>query len=243
MLLTLCRIFATFSEPYYKIRHAFPNESWKRKSVNLNHDINIMVEGLPRSANSFCASAIELAFQPNIHVGGHRHVFASVQDSIDKGTPVIVMIREPSQQIASLLMKYSIHRNPSPLVFNFLLRFYKRYYSLVLANIDAVILIDFNEITNDLDTVLKQVSSQLNVENLQQVSADAVFQRIKEKKLLREEKKGDKKNFSLTVAYPTKEKEAIKKELIAKIQINDRYLDALSTYNKVIEIKTVKTLS
>ncbi|MGB1055458.1 MAG: hypothetical protein ACPGYM_00890 [Flavobacteriales bacterium] len=194
-----------------------------------------MVEGLPRSANSFCVNAIELAFQSKVCVGGHRHVFNSVRDSIDRDIPVIVMIREPASQVSSLLMKYSIGKKAPKLFFSALLRLYKEYYLKVWANIGSITLVSFDDITSDLDGTIKQLATLINEDPRETVNTKLVFDRIKQKKLLREEKGRGRANFNLTVAYPTEEKEILKRELIQKIRSNEEYQAAFSIYNNIIE--------
>lgn len=68
----------------------------------------IVIEGFPRSANSFAVVAFALAQGESSEAPGvahHLHVPAQVQRGIRLGIPTIVLLRHPVDAVASLLLR------------------------------------------------------------------------------------------------------------------------------------------
>src|SRR5689334_19049404 len=65
----------------------------------------IVIEGFPRSANTFAVVAFRLAQQREIEIAHHLHAAAQIKHAINLKVPVIVLIREPSDAILSVAVK------------------------------------------------------------------------------------------------------------------------------------------
>lgn len=61
-------------------------------------------EGYPRSANSFAEAALILT-QGNIRIAHHRHVPAQLMIAIKLGKPALLLIRNPRDAVASVLLR------------------------------------------------------------------------------------------------------------------------------------------
>jgi hypothetical protein len=68
----------------------------------------LVVEGFPRSANTYFVGAILLK-NPHVAIAHHLHSHASLRWAVEAGKPAVVLLREPREAIASLVMKLSIH--------------------------------------------------------------------------------------------------------------------------------------
>jgi hypothetical protein len=69
---------------------------FKNKELVVNQNTDIVVEGFPRSGNSYLKKLIEfLVIKKNIKIASHTHSIAQVNKSIDLGINTIIMIRNP----------------------------------------------------------------------------------------------------------------------------------------------------
>ncbi len=64
----------------------------------------IVIEGFPRSANSFAVNAFRLAQGRPVQVAHHVHAAAQVMAAARDGVPAIVLVREPRDAICSYLL-------------------------------------------------------------------------------------------------------------------------------------------
>ena len=71
----------------------------------LGPDTDIVIEGFPRSANTFAVTAFELAQERPVTVAHHLHAAAHVVRAAQAGVPVIVLVRAPEDAIASVVAR------------------------------------------------------------------------------------------------------------------------------------------
>ena len=72
--------------------------------MSFNDRTEIVIEGFPRSANSFAVNAFVLAQGRPVHVAHHVHAAAQVLAAGRAGVPAILLIREPTDAIVSYLL-------------------------------------------------------------------------------------------------------------------------------------------
>ena len=71
----------------------------------LGPETDILIEGYPRSANTFAVAAFELAQERPVTVAHHLHVAAHVVAAVEAGVPVILLVRRPAEAIASVIAR------------------------------------------------------------------------------------------------------------------------------------------
>ena len=64
----------------------------------------LVVEGFPRSANSWIEGCVREAW-PGLRVAQHLHAAASLREAARRGLPAILLLREPEAAVASLLLR------------------------------------------------------------------------------------------------------------------------------------------
>ncbi len=77
----------------------------KKKYLAINSDTEIVIEGYPRSANSFSVVAFENAQRHNVKIAHHLHIPAQVIQGTRQGIPVLVLLRHPVSAICSLVVR------------------------------------------------------------------------------------------------------------------------------------------
>lgn len=65
----------------------------------------LVVEGFPRSANTWLTAFFELILGPHAHIAHHTHAAAQVRRGVALRIPVVVPIRAPYEAVSSLVVR------------------------------------------------------------------------------------------------------------------------------------------
>lgn len=150
----------------------------RHKQLLVGPDTDIVIDGFPRSANTFSVVAFEHAQTAPVNIAHHLHVVAQILYAVDKGIPAIVLLREPGEAVASL-----VTRHPETPISG-ALHEYIWFYSAVMPVADRVVIGHFDEVTDDFGSVIARVNQKYGTEFGIYTNTDrdkaAVFDRIKE---------------------------------------------------------------
>lgn len=174
-------------------------------------DTDLVIEGFPRSGNSFATFAFISSQQRQMQVAHHLHVPAQILRAVKFKIPVLMLIREPSKVVSSLLV-------PFPwLTVNDALFAYHCFYKPVLPYLDDIVVATFDEVISDFGAVIEKVNKKYNTnfrlfehtnENISHV-----FQSIDSRaKLL-----WRMPDVTLITARPAEEKEQIKRKILNEL--------------------------
>jgi hypothetical protein len=114
----------------------------------------IVIEGYPRSGNTFAVVAFRQAQGREIKMAHHLHAAAQIKRAARLGVPAIMLIREPSEAILSVVV-----RDPHVSV-RYALRSYIRFYSTVLPYLEKTVVAPFATVTSDLASVIRIVNTR-----------------------------------------------------------------------------------
>ena len=114
----------------------------------------IVIEGYPRSGNTFAVVAFRLAQGREIEIAHHLHAAAQLKRAARLGVPAIVLIREPSEAILSVVV-----RDPHASM-RWALRSYIRFYSTVLPYLEKTVVAPFATVTSDLASIIRMVNQR-----------------------------------------------------------------------------------
>lgn len=117
----------------------------------LSRKYDILIDGYPRSANTFAVHALQIAQRKPIIISSHHHNPAAVIAAARAKKPTIVLLREPHEAIASwcIFSGYPIEYN---------IQTYIDYYSGIFDCIDRIAISDFKEIILHYDKVIESVN-------------------------------------------------------------------------------------
>ncbi len=120
----------------------------------LGPSTDVLIEGYPRSANTFAVAAFEMAQERPVTVAHHLHAAPHVVAAVDAGVPVILLVRPPEDAIASV-----IARKPSvdP---GLAARTYLRFYEGVADVLDRCIVAEFGEVIGDFGRVIERTNGR-----------------------------------------------------------------------------------
>lgn len=124
----------------------------------------LITSGFPRSGSTYLNQALNLLYYPDQEVNWNRHTVVA----IEKANRIMVTFRNPADSIASW-QKYPSNGHLEEDV-----RFYIRFYSAVLDNLNKVVLMDFDYFTKDLDYVKGKVVNNFGLETNRYVTDSQV---------------------------------------------------------------------
>jgi hypothetical protein len=108
----------------------------------------LLVEGFPRSGNSFLVSWIAKA-NPGVRIASHMHSIAHVHAALRRRVPVVVVIRQPEAALASL----ALFDGQRPIEQH--IERYRRFHVGVLAVSDEVLVSPFAVTTGEPERVVE----------------------------------------------------------------------------------------
>jgi hypothetical protein len=114
----------------------------------------IVIEGYPRSGNTYAVVSFRLAQGREIKMAHHLHAAAQIKRAARLDVPAIVLIRKPSEAVLSLLV-----RDPHASI-RWALRSYIRFYSAVVPYLEKTVVAPFATVTSDLASIIRVVNTR-----------------------------------------------------------------------------------
>ncbi len=175
----------------------------------LRRDTELVLEGFPRSANSFALQAFRFAQRRPRQVAHHTHAAATLIQGLRWKIPTVLLLRDPEGAVISLHQ-----RTGQPLALA--LRSYIATHKPLLPLLDELVISDFKETTGDFGAVIDRTNARFG-SDFDRFSGDeadtaAVFARIEdhnrflhgkldESKIGRPSAERDKSKATLLEAY------------------------------------------
>jgi hypothetical protein len=169
-------------------------------------DTDAVIEGFPRSANTFAATAFELAQTRPVSVARHLHVPSQVIAGARLGIPTIVLVRDPEEAVLSLsLWTPDVTLEEG-------LRDYIRFYRRILPYRDRFVVATFEEVSADFGGVIRRLNERFgsSFQEFQHTEANVAlcFEIIEE-----HDRKTEGMVSEKTVARPSQQRERMKDAL------------------------------
>jgi hypothetical protein len=127
-------------------------------SRQITDQTQLVVEGFPRSGNTFASYAIWHAAGNDFPVSSHVHHLAQLRLATRRGLPTVLVIREPIGTLASYLIA-GPHGRPRGV-----LKEYISYYSGVLPMLPNLLVVDFTDVTSDMGAVIERINNRFGLE-------------------------------------------------------------------------------
>jgi len=170
-------------------------------------DSDLVIEGYPRSANTFSADMIDVLTEndPRFHFGHHTHEIDNLRLAEAYDVPRLVLIRTPEDAILSFRI---FSGNPVARC----LDFYVNLNRNILALEKPFLVADFSEATTDFNRVVEKLNTVLRkpLPYSQDLAADT--HEAQEKARARAVKTHGNKAMKM-VGVPTPEREKLKEEM------------------------------
>lgn len=189
---------------------ALPAARLRGREALVHPGTDIMIEGFPRSANSFSVAAFMLAQGRPTDVAHHTHASGHVLAALRMGVPTMVLIREPEESV----LGFAIVR-PS-LTLRQVLRGWMRFYAVLLPHLGAFVVAPFPQVTADFGLVIRRVNTRFGT-NFKEFehTEENVRECFRQTDVYWQDRLGPDGPVELYVGRPSKERELRKKAMLA----------------------------
>jgi hypothetical protein len=115
---------------------------------------NIVIEGFPRSGNTFAVEAFRQAQSGEVVIAHHLHSMSQIKIGIKYRLPVIVLVRNPADAVLSLMIRDK-RRSVVPG-----LNLYVRFYKNCLPYREKILIASFEQVTTNFDLVIRRLNKK-----------------------------------------------------------------------------------
>jgi hypothetical protein len=144
--------------PIMKLRYWYatsePNEGEPTIWQLVNKDTQLVIEGFPRSANTFAVFALQYAQPFQLKIAYHFHASAQIFRAISLGIPTLVVIRNPRDSVASFVARWSEVSESQAL------ELYISFYKSISKYKASYVIGDFEEITQNFSKIIQRINSR-----------------------------------------------------------------------------------
>lgn len=175
---------------------------------------DIVIEGFPRSGNTFAAAAFEMSQPRPVRIARHLHAPAHVIEGIRRGLPVIVVVRRPDEAVVS-----EVIRHPE-LSLSQALRHYTAFHRRLLSHRHQFVIARFEQVTSDFGVVIEEVNARFGTDfatfDHTPQTVERVFARVDE--MDRQDTGQRAADPAATTARPTSSREVVKAQLRDRLE-------------------------
>ncbi len=128
----------------------------KNQRLLVNRSTEMVMEGFPRSGNTFSVAAFEWSQNRPLNIAHHLHSASQVIWGCRHNIPVVVLIRKPKEAVVSFLIRESY------LTPELALRSYISFYKAIVGLKSRVLIVTFDELTEDFGAVIERINKRYN---------------------------------------------------------------------------------
>lgn len=118
-------------------------------------DTTLVIEGFPRSGNTFAEMAFRMAQPKPVKLAHHLHVPAQVITGVRYNIPVLLLIRPPDDAVLSFSIKTG-----GAVSLRLALRYYIRFYAALLAYRSDIVAVPFHDVVTDFGAVIGRLNTR-----------------------------------------------------------------------------------
>ncbi|HSK83481.1 MAG TPA: hypothetical protein VK902_08775 [Rubrobacter sp.] len=195
-------------------------------------DTQLVIEGFPRSANTFARVAFNRAQSERVRIAHGLHVPAQVIRASRWQIPTLVLIRAPKDAVISFAIR-------DPISVDQALRSYLSFYETVEEYRDAYVLGLFEEVIEDFGEVIRRINDRFGTTfspfSHDEPNVDGVFARIEKNA----KKRFGERSLENKVSRPFASREKLKREVGYELE-NPKRRDLISRAETVYDRLTGK---
>ncbi|HVR79552.1 MAG TPA: hypothetical protein VMS99_14310 [Acidimicrobiia bacterium] len=203
----------------------------------IDADTEIVIEGYPRSGNTFATAAFEMAQRRPVRIARHLHAPAQVIAGVERGVPVMVVVRRPEDAVVS-----EVIRHPG-LTLGQALRHYASFHQHLDGYRSGFVVAPFEQVIGDFGTVIQEVNDHFGTDfapfDHTAKNVEEVFRRVDEMDRHDIGRRAD--DPAATTARPTASREQAKEELRQRLSdpvlapVLERALEAFEAFTDTTE--------
>lgn len=177
---------------------------------------NLVIEGFPRSGNSYAEAAIRLSQTESLLVAHHCHAAAQIVAAVKWDIPTLVIIREPLDACRSLRMY-----EPELFGVEDCFREYRIFYEIIEPFRERYVLASFETVTEDFNLIIDTLNKkfEINLSSLPEISTQKakIFETID----FLSQQRGAADQFGEVYSPSRSEHEKLKRETDKKLMLKE----------------------
>jgi hypothetical protein len=119
--------------------------------LGVTRETDLVIEGYPRSANTYAVAAFRCTNGEGPVIAGHLHSVSSVRAGVERGLPVVVVVRDPVNAAVSLIQRQPVRPTTA-------LEAYVRFHDRLRPFLDDVVVSDFPVTTTSFGSVVEALN-------------------------------------------------------------------------------------
>ena len=184
----------------------------KNRMLSVNRNTQLVIEGFPRSANTFAVRAFNKAQPVKLRIAHHMHVPAQVIKAVHWRIPTIVLIRNPKDAVVSLVMydpRISIDQA---------LKCYVSFYQAIYFHRSEFVIACFEEVINNYSRVIQKLNNKFGTKFIGFTPTGSelrnIFREIESVGKIEAIRQGKTECSELNIARPSSTRVSLKRELM-----------------------------
>ena len=153
----ILRLRLHLRRPVSRLPHVWDAAMYARsdkRSTLARKDTALVIEGFPRSGNTFSVAAFQIANGRQLHLGRHLHGAPHLLRAQRLGVPAIALVRDPADAVPSYLIRRSGLHAEDALVE------YLDFYRTAWPAREAFVVGLFDQVTSDFGGVVDRVNER-----------------------------------------------------------------------------------
>lgn len=154
-------MFATFKEhlslyvrDHPTVYYATHRLRGRPSDMAVNRDTQLVIEGFPRTGNTFAVTAFQSAQPGPVNVAHHLHAQAQIIRAAHWRVPCLTLVRTPVDAVLSMRIRLPQFSTAQAL------RYYASFYETATRYRDSYVLGRFEEVTTNFGRVIERVNAK-----------------------------------------------------------------------------------
>ncbi len=188
----------------------------KNRILSVKRNTQLVIEGFPRSANTFAVATFNEAQPEKLRIAHHMHVPAQIIRGLRWKIPTIILIRNPKDAVVSLAMY------DQQISINQALKCYVSFYKSVYPYRSECVIASFEEVINNYSSIIQKTNNKFGTKfvSLTPTGSElkSIFRKIEKVGKIEAIRQGKTECSELNIARPSSIRASLKRELIEKLK-------------------------
>lgn len=201
-------------QPYVRLFH---------RDVSIGPNTDIVIEGFPRSANSYANDFMLLSQPRALTIAHHLHMPGQLILGVRQGIPVIALVRHPRDAVTSTCIYHGFTRP------TLVLKAFIRFYRPLMKYRDAMVIGDFETVTTDFNRIIRKLNAKYGgcfAEVDSRLTSAAVFKRIEDANRTR--------NDPTKIHIPSETRRLLVPRVQERVEASPYYEHAVKVYEQFL---------
>lgn len=188
----------------------------KNRLLSVNRNTQLVIEGFPRSANTFAIAAFNQVQPTKLRIAHHMHVPAQIIRAVNWKIPTIILIRNPKDAVLSLVMYDSRISIPQAL------KCYVSFYKTIYVYRAKYVIASFEEVINNYSSTIEKTNHKFGTKFVSHTpngsDLKSIFRKIESVGKIEAIRQGETKCSELNIARPSSTRVSLKRKLLQKLK-------------------------